>query len=74
MKVTVLTFGYKYGIPYDVDMVFDVRFLRNPHFVPGLTPLTGEHHEVQQYVLDTNEAKSFLAPPSSIIYLPVTII
>jgi UPF0042 nucleotide-binding protein len=60
MKVTILTFGYKFGIPYDVDMVFDVRFLRNPHFVEALNPLTGEHEEVQQYVLETHEAKTFL--------------
>ncbi|UCE63315.1 MAG: RNase adapter RapZ [Nitrospirota bacterium] len=61
MKVTILTFGYKYGLPYDVDMVFDVRFLRNPHFVQALNPLTGEHEEVQQYVLETEEAKTFLS-------------
>ena len=61
MKVTILTFGYKYGIPYDVDMVFDVRFLRNPNFVQALKPLTGEHEEVQQYVLETEEAITFLS-------------
>ena len=61
MKVTILTFGYKYGVPYEVDLVFDVRFLRNPHFVQALNPLTGEHKEVQQYVLETNEAKTFLS-------------
>ncbi len=42
-------------------MVFDVRFLRNPHFVEALNPLTGEHEDVQQYVLETDEAKSFLS-------------
>ena len=61
MKVMVVTFGYKYGVPYDVDLVFDVRFLRNPHFVPSLNPLTGENEEVQRYVLETHEAKTFLA-------------
>ena len=61
MKVTILTFGYKFGVPYEVDVVFDVRFLRNPHFVPALNPLTGEHEEVQQYVLETDEAKKFLS-------------
>jgi UPF0042 nucleotide-binding protein len=61
MKVAILTFGYKYGIPYEVDMVFDVRFLRNPHFVEALNPLTGEDEEVRQYVLETDEAKSFLS-------------
>ena len=61
MKVMVVTFGYKYGVPYDVDLVFDVRFLRNPHFVPSLNPLTGENEEVQRYVLETHEAKTFLS-------------
>lgn len=61
MRVTILTFGYKYGVPYEVDLVFDVRFLRNPHFVGALNPFTGEHEEVQRYVLETNEAKTFLS-------------
>ena len=61
MKVTILTFGYKYGVPYEVDMVFDVRFLKNPHFVEELSSLTGEHEDVQRFVFDTPEAKTFLA-------------
>ena len=60
MKVTIQTFGYKHGVPYDVDMVFDVRFLRNPYFVPSLQTLTGEDEEVKKYVLETKEAQSFL--------------
>ena len=60
LKISLLSFGYKYGIPVDVDMVFDVRFLRNPHFVPDLQPLTGEHTEIQQFVLDNKEGKDFL--------------
>ncbi|GJL64653.1 MAG: nucleotide-binding protein [Nitrospirales bacterium] len=60
MKVTLQTFGYKHGVPYNVDMVFDVRFLRNPYFVPSLQALTGEEKEVQTYVLETVEAQSFL--------------
>ena len=47
MKVTLQTFGYKHGVPYDVDMVFDVRFLKNPYFVESLQALTGEDEEVQ---------------------------
>jgi len=42
------------------DLVFDVRFLRNPHFVPDLQPLTGEHADIQQFVLDNKEGKDFL--------------
>ena len=60
MQVTLQTFGYKHGVPYDVDMVFDVRFLKNPYFVESLQALTGENQEVQNYVLDTKEAQSFI--------------
>jgi len=60
LKISLLSFGYKLGIPVDVDMVFDVRFLRNPHFVPELQPLTGEHHKIQQFVLQNKEGKEFL--------------
>ena len=60
MQVTLQTFGYKHGVPYDVDMVFDVRFLKNPYFVESLQSLTGENQEVQNYVLDTKEAQSFI--------------
>ena len=60
MKVFVLTFGYKFGVPYEADLVFDVRFLQNPHFVPELRPLTGNDKNIQLYVLDNNEAQGFL--------------
>ena len=60
MKVTFQTFGYKHGVPYDVDMVFDVRFLRNPYFIQSLRSLSGEDEAVQKYVLETKEAKKFL--------------
>ncbi|MCA9473564.1 MAG: RNase adapter RapZ [Nitrospirales bacterium] len=60
MKVIIQTFGYKHGVPYDVDMVFDVRFLKNPYFVPSLQALTGEDEEVKAYVLETKEAQLFL--------------
>lgn len=60
MKVVLMTFGYKYGVPCDVDFVFDVRFLKNPYFVPDLNPLTGKDHSVQRYVLETREAQRLL--------------
>ena len=60
LKISLLSFGYKFGVPVDVDLVFDVRFLRNPHFVPDLQPLTGEHADIQQFVLDNKEGKDFL--------------
>jgi len=60
LKINLLSFGYKLGVPVDVDMVFDVRFLRNPHFVPELQPLTGEQHEIQHFVLENKEGKDFI--------------
>lgn len=60
MKVSLMTFGYKFGVPYDADLVFDVRFLKNPNFVPELKDLTGEHPEVQQYVFANKDAEMFV--------------
>ncbi len=50
MTISLVTFGYKFGVPYDIDLLFDVRFIRNPFFVPELKMLTGEDPRVQQYV------------------------
>ena len=47
MTISLVTFGFKFGVPYDIDLLFDVRFLRNPFFVPELKPLTGEDMKVQ---------------------------
>jgi UPF0042 nucleotide-binding protein len=60
LTISIITFGYKFGVPYDIDMLFDVRFLRNPYFVPDLKPLTGEDPRVRSYVLDDPDAKVFL--------------
>lgn len=60
LRINLLSFGYKFGVPIDVDLVFDVRFLKNPHFVPNLQPLTGEHSEIQAFVLETTEGVKFL--------------
>jgi len=60
MNVSMMTFGYKFGVPYEADLVFDVRFLQNPHFVHELKPLTGNDKNVQRYVLENKEAKGFL--------------
>ncbi|HLG00329.1 MAG TPA: RNase adapter RapZ [Acidimicrobiia bacterium] len=61
MQVSVVSFGYKHGIPLDVDTMFDCRFLPNPHWVDALRPLTGQHPEVQAYVLERAETQDFLA-------------
>jgi RNase adapter protein RapZ len=60
MQTTVLSFGYKHGLPLDVDMVLDCRFLPNPHWVDELRPLTGHDPEVRGYVLRFPETRAFL--------------
>ncbi len=57
--ITILSFGFKYGIPTDSDLVFDVRFLPNPFYVPELKKLTGNDREVYDYVMDSEDAKLF---------------
>ncbi len=58
--ITVLSFGFKYGIPTDADLVFDVRFLPNPYYIPELKPLTGNDKEIQDYVLGFDVTHEFL--------------
>ncbi len=58
--ITVMSFGFKYGIPRDSDMVQDVRFLPNPYYDEGLRPLTGNDKEIQEYVMNCDEASAFL--------------
>jgi RNase adapter protein RapZ len=66
LKATVVSFGFKYGIPVDADLVVDMRFLPNPHWVPELRPLSGRDAAVAQYVMERPGAKEFLDR-----YLPV---
>ncbi|MBQ7724205.1 MAG: RNase adapter RapZ [Lachnospiraceae bacterium] len=58
--ITILSFGYKYGIPSDADLVFDVRFLPNPYYIDELKQKSGESAEVQDYVMSFKEANVFL--------------
>lgn len=58
--VTVMSFGFKYGIPRDSDLVFDVRFLPNPYYVPELKPLTGNDKPVSDMVSDCEEYRQFM--------------
>ena len=58
--ITMLSFGFKYGIPSDADLVFDVRFLANPYYVPELKYKTGNEKEVQDFVMQTETAEQFL--------------
>ena len=59
--VTLLSFGFKYGIPADADLVFDVRFLPNPYYIDELRPKSGNDKEVREYVMDNDKARMFLA-------------
>jgi len=61
MRATVISFGFKYGIPVDADLVADMRFLPNPHWIPELQPLTGRDAAVSDYVLGLPEAEEFLS-------------
>ena len=61
MQTSVVSFGYKHGIPLDVDLVLDCRFLPNPHWVDELRPLTGVDEPVRDYVLSQPQTKEFLA-------------
>lgn len=60
LLVSCLSFGFKNGVPLDADLVFDVRFLPNPHFVPEFRPLTGKHPKVAKYVRDFPQTQEFL--------------
>lgn len=60
MTISLVTFGYKFGVPYDIDLLFDVRFMRNPYFQELLKPKTGEDPAVQQYVLQDESSAKFV--------------
>jgi UPF0042 nucleotide-binding protein len=60
LQVSIVSFGYKHGIPLDVDLLFDCRFLPNPHWVDALRPLSGTDESVRDYVLGQPEATAFL--------------
>ena len=60
LYVTVMSFGFKYGIPQDADLVFDVRFLPNPYYIAELRPKTGNDREVQEYVMNSDRAEEFM--------------
>lgn len=60
MTITILSFGYKHGVPIDVDLLMDVRFIPNPFYIPELRPLTGRNKKVQDYVYESQESQTFL--------------
>jgi RNase adapter protein RapZ len=58
--ITLLSFGFKHGLPPELDLCFDVRFLKNPYFVESLRPLSGEDEKVREFILSSPHAKDFL--------------
>jgi UPF0042 nucleotide-binding protein len=60
LATSLISFGYKHGIPYDADLVFDARFLPNPHFVDGLRTLDGRDPAVREYIFRHDESRQFL--------------
>ena len=70
LYITVLSFGFKYGIPTDSDLVFDVRFLPNPYYVEGLRQKTGNDIEIQDFVMQYKEAHEFLDKLEDMIKFP----
>lgn len=60
LYVTIQSFGFKYGVPADCDLVFDVRFLPNPYYISELKNKTGEDKEIQDYVMDSDVSREFI--------------
>jgi UPF0042 nucleotide-binding protein len=61
LAISLVSFGFKHGVPFDADLVFDVRFLPNPHFVEGLRPLDGRDTRVRDFILKSAESRELLA-------------
>lgn len=64
LYITVLSFGFKYGIPNDADLVFDVRFLPNPYYIDELRPMSGNDAPVREYVMSNEVSREFLDKPA----------
>ena len=65
--VTIMSFGFKHGVPADCDLVFDVRFLPNPYYIDELRPKSGNDREVREYVMNNDKAREFLAKLTDMI-------
>lgn len=61
LAIHILSFGYRFGIPYDADIVIDVRFIPNPYFIDSLRPLSGNDEKVSNFVIQKDETKRFLS-------------
>jgi len=71
MQTSILSFGYKYGVPLDMDLLFDCRFLPNPYWVDDLRPLSGLDQPVRDYVLRQDDTAAFLAKVDELIVMLV---
>jgi UPF0042 nucleotide-binding protein len=71
LAVTVMSFGFKYGLPTEADIVLDVRFLPNPFFVSNLSALSGEAEAVRSYVMESQETRLFLEKAEELLTLCV---
>ena len=69
LQINVVSFGYKHGLPLDVDLVFDCRFLPNPHWIESLRPLPGTDARVRRYVMKQEETQAFLEELSNLFEL-----
>ena len=67
MLISVVSFGYKYGVPVDADLIFDVRFLPNPHFVPALRKFTGRDAKVRRFIRSFPQTGEFLRRMESLL-------
>jgi UPF0042 nucleotide-binding protein len=67
MLISVVSFGYKYGVPVDADLIFDVRFLPNPHFVPALRKYTGRDAKVRRFIRSFPQTGEFLKRMESLL-------
>jgi RNase adapter protein RapZ len=70
-SISIISFGYKFGIPYEIDLLFDVRFLQNPNLVSELKPLSGEDPAIQSYVFKKPEAEEFIGHIKSFLFFLV---
>lgn len=71
LQVSIMSFGFKHGVPLDVDMVFDMRFLPNPHWVEDLRPLSGLEEPVRNFVVEQDLAQQFLNQVQSLLGLMI---
>jgi UPF0042 nucleotide-binding protein len=71
LAIQLVSFGYRYGLPLEADLVFDVRFLDNPHFVADLRPLTGRDPQVSLFVLSQPDCQQFIERLRELLYFQI---